>query len=400
MKLFYSVKARFFYIFFFFCVCATAQVPTTTTTGVCDGVVANFNTNDNGYNSPSIYGSIFDSSFYYNAPRGYWTDYLPPFRVSPPGFPRVLNIISPPYINPNPVGTFNVGFYYIVNNPAVDRFQVRIISVTQTPQGTVTNVEATSGVQFFTTWSTPTLYIDNGPNPTPLLNGFEGYVCIRLVDPDITNGPNTTYRVEVSYIINEAFFAVFDNLSIGPSTIPLPVHFIGLVANRNTDNSVALKWDVTEEVNVQEYQVERSNNGSIFTSVGSVTAKGKSIYNFTDANATGQTVYYRIKNVDWDGKYKYSGVVKINGANMNSYSNDMMIYPNPAQDEVTIAHKKMTRGATLVVTTVDGKVVKQVTVVEGASHTPITVTGLTRGMYFIRLVDENGNAQMGKLLKN
>src|SRR5690242_21176313 len=105
----------------------------------------------------------------------------------------------------------------------------------QTPQGTVTNVEATSGVQFFANWSTPRPYVDTG---TVLLNGFEGNVCIRLIDPDIVNA-NTTFRVEVSYLIHEPFFAVFDNVSIGPLQIPLPVDFIGLVANRNTDNSVS-----------------------------------------------------------------------------------------------------------------------------------------------------------------
>src|SRR5689334_25118311 len=140
MKLIYAAKTRLFYLLIFFSVGASAQTPTITVPGVCDGVIANFNTNDNGYNSPSIYGSIFDSSFYYNASRGYWTDYMPPFRIGPPGFPRTLDIISPPYANPSPSGTFNIGFYYIVPNPAVDRFQVRIISVTTTPQGTVTDV--------------------------------------------------------------------------------------------------------------------------------------------------------------------------------------------------------------------------------------------------------------------
>lgn len=400
MKIFYAVKARLFYLFFFFSICATAQVPTITTVGQCDAVVANFNNNDNGFNSPSIYGSIFDSSLYYNAARGYWTDYLPPYRVNAPGFPRVLNIISPPYNNPNPNGTFNVGFYYIVNNPAVDRFQVRIISVTQTPMGTVSNVEATSGLQSFAAWSTPTVYIDNGPNPTPLLNGFEGTVCIRLVDPDIVNGPNTTFRVEVSYIINEAFFAVFDNLSIGPVQIPLPVSFIGLLANRNNDNSVALKWDVTEEVNVQEYKIERSDNGSFFTPVGTITAKGKSIYAFTDMNVPAKTVYYRIRSVDLDGRYKFSGVVKLSGGAADSYSNEILIYPMPAQDEVTVTHKRSLRGAKMILTTTEGRVLKNIPIVYGASHTPVSIGSLPRGIYFVRIEDENGNVQTAKLLKN
>lgn len=394
MKIFYALKARLFYIFFLVTVYGSAQVPTTTVPGICAGVIANFNTNDNGFNSPSIYGSIFDSSLYYNAARGYWTDYLPPFRVNAPGFPRVMNIISPPYNNPNPNGTFTVGFYYIVNNPAVDRFQVRIISLTQTSLGTVTNVEATSGVQFFSNWSTPKLYVDP---ETPLLNGFEGTVCIRLIDPDIVNA-NTTFRVEVSYIINEAFFAVFDNVSIGPPQSPLPVSYIGLVANRNNDNSASLRWDVTEEVNVLEYQIERSENGSSFTQVGAVTAKGKSIYSFTNTNVPSQTVYYRIRSVDLDGRTKLSGIVKLTGA--DSYSNELLIYPMPAQDEVTIAHKKLLKGAKLILATVDGRIMKNIPVMMGSSHTPVSLSGLPQGIYFARLEDENGNVQTGTILKN
>jgi len=216
---------------------ANAQTPTQVSGGVCSGVVANFNSDDNGFNSPSVYGSIFDSSLYYHAGRGYWTDYLPPYRTGAPGFPRVMNLISPPYTNPNPSGTFNLGFHYIVPNPATDRFQVRVISITQTSTGTLTNVVATSGVQFFASWPpAATPYVDGVtstvPDPTPLLNGFEGNVCIRLIDPDIINGPGTTFRIEVSYLINEPFFVVFDNVSIGPQTIPLPVDFIGLVAEK------------------------------------------------------------------------------------------------------------------------------------------------------------------------
>ena len=400
MKLLYSLKARLFYLSFLFVVITSAQTPTITGPGICSGVVADFNNNDGGFNSPSIYGSIFDSSFYFNQPRGYYTDYDPPFRITPPGFPRVLSIISPPYINPNPVGTFNVGFYYIVNNPVADRFQIRIISVTSTPQGTITNVEATTGLQSFVAWSTPVPYVDNGPTPTPLLNGFQGNICVRLIDPDITNGPNTTYRIEVSYIINEAFFAVFDNLSIGPSNIPLPVNFIGLIANRNPDNTVSLKWDVGEELSVREYQVEKSDNGTFFTSVGSVAAKGKSIYAFTNNTSTSNTIFYRVKSVDIDGRYKYSGVIKLPGSSTNSYSDVLMVYPTPAQDQITIAHKKLERNAKILVISLDGKILRTIIPATGSSHTQTDVSGLAPGMYFVRLEDGIGNVQTVKLLKN
>jgi hypothetical protein len=405
MKRLYSAKAIIIGLFFLSTFTAKAQQPSITVAGLCDGVIANFNTTDNGYNSPSIYGSIFDSSFYYHSGRGYWTDYLPPLRTSAPGFPRVLNIISPPYSNPNPNGSFNVGFYYIVNNPAVDRFQVRIISVTSTPQGTVTNVEATSGLQFFSSWSTPTPYTDATattpvPDPTLLMTGFQGYACIRLIDPDIQNGPNTTFRVEVSYIINEPFFAVFDNLSIGPLNIPLPVNFIGIVANRASDNSVNLKWDVSEEIDVKEYQVERSTNGSTFSAEGIVPAKGKSLYTFSNQGVPKTTVFYRIKSVDFNGSYKYSGVIRLVGNSSGSFADQVKVYPIPAKDDIVVQHNRLNSRAKMIITAFDGKVIKTIIPSQGASHTQINVSGLTPGMYFIRLDDGDGYGEAVKFVKN
>lgn len=389
-------------IFLFIAFTGRSQTPTQVTGGICTGVVANFNTSDEGFNSPSVYGSIFDSAMYYNGGRGYWTDYMPPLRIGPPGAPRVMNIISPPYANPNPTGTFNVGFHYIVPNPATDRFQIRIISVTQTPLGTVTNVEASSGVQFFAAWPPPgTPYVDGVttpvPDPTPFLVGTEGNVCVRLIDADIVNGPNTNFRVEVTYLINEPLFAVFDNLSIGPLNIPLPVDFIGLVAEKNSNN-VNLKWDVTEEVNVREYQVERSTTGTSFTSVGTAAAKGKSIYYFTDIDVPNSALYYRIKSVDIDGKFKYSGILKVSGN--NSFSNTLKLYPMPATNgEVTAQHRRLRNDAKLTITTTDGRIVKTIIPVPGASHTPIDISTLSSGLYIVRLDDGTGDIQSAKLIK-
>lgn len=405
MKSLYSVKAIACSLLLGSVLTAHSQVPTTTTNGICTSVVANFNTNDNGYNAPSIYGGTFDSSFYYNAGRGYWTDYMPPLRTFAPGVPRTLTIISPPYVNPNPTGTFNVGFYYIVGNPATDRFQVRIVSVTETPMGTVTDVEATSGVQFFSNWSAPTPYVDgvtnpSVPDPTPFLTGSQGNICIRLIDPDIVNTPNTTFRVEIAYLITEPTFVVFDNLSIGPTNAPLPVNFIGLVATRNNAaKSVELKWDVSEEVDVLEYQVERSTNGASFAVVGSVPAKGKSIYTFSDGDVRGTTLYYRVRNIDIDGRSKYSGIVRLAANSSDSYANELGVYPSPAGADVMVQHRKLNSKATLTITSLDGRIMKTIVPTPGSSNTPVDISRFAPGMYLVRLEDETGFSQSVKLIK-
>jgi hypothetical protein len=271
----------------------------------------------------------------------------------------------------------------------------------QTPMGTVTNVEATSGVQFFSAWSNPTPYVDGVtnptvPNPTPLLTGFQGNICIQLNDPDIVNGPNTTFRVEVSYLVNSPFFAVFDNLSIGPIDIPLPVDFIGFVANRTASNTVDMKWDVGEETDVREYQVERSTNAAYWETAGVVAAKGKSVYVFTDNNVPARTMYYRVKSVDIDGRYKYSGVIRIDGD--NSYGNDLSVYPVPSKNDIIVQHKKLRGQAKITISSLNGTVVKTIQPTPGSSHTPVNITTLSPGMYILKLDDETG-WQSIKLIK-
>jgi len=405
MKHLYPVKACCVISLLLCSVFVKAQIPTSTTNGICTAVVADFNTNDNGFNAPSIYGSIFDSSFYFHAGRGYWTDYLPPFRTAAPGFPRVMSVISPPFTNPNPTGTFNVGFFYIVGNPALDRFQVRIISVTESGSGTVTDVKATSGVQFFSSWSTPQPYVDGVttpvPDATPFMGTFQGNICIRLIDPDIINSPTTKFRVEISYLINDPTFAVFDNLSIGPVNIPLPVNFIGLVAERNQPTkSVDLKWDVSEEIDVEEYQVERSSNGISFTTAGSVPAKGKSIYTYSDNNVPAGTLYYRIKSVDIDKKFKYSGIIRLADDAANSYGTKLLVYPTPTNGDFIIEHKKLDGRSKMTISSLDGRTIKVFSPTPGSSHTPVTISNLAPGVYVLRVTDENGYSESIKVIRN
>lgn len=238
------------------------------------------------------------------------------------------------------------------------------------------------------------------PDPTPAMGTFQGRVCIRLVDPDISNGPNTTFRVEVSYLVSGPTYSVFDDLSVGPFNIPLPVNFIGLVANRNasTSNTVDLKWDVSEEVNVNEYQVERSTNGSYFETAGAVNAKGKSLYAFTDNNASANsTLYYRIRSVDFDGKFKYSGVLRIAGN--SSFGNNLGVYPVPAKDDITVQHKKLIGKGRITITSLDGRILKTIQPTPNASHTPVNISSLAPGLYLLQLVDESGYTESMKIVK-
>lgn len=378
-----------------------AQSSTTNAAGNCSQLVQNFNSSSGGHSSPSIYGGTFDSTFYYNSTLGYWTE-MDGGRRTGPLSPRTVSIISPPYSNPSPATIFDVGFWYQVPSAVIDRFQVRLVAISPGPAGTtVTNIVASSGVQTFANWS-PSGFMRKIDVANPANSGDTGRVCIRLIDADITNGPNTFYRVEIAYVLNTAgidnFFAAYDNLSIGPvtSAAPLPVNFIGIVASRDGDG-VNVRWDVGDETDVREYQLEKSIDGASFSTVGTVAANRRSVYSYTDLNAKAPVIYYRVKSVDIDGRSKFSGIIKI--VNSTSYSSNIKVYPTPATSQITVQHSQLDAKARITVTTMDGRALRLVMPSAGASNTQVDISSLPAGIYIVRLDHGNGKVETASFVK-
>ncbi|HEU4470555.1 MAG TPA: T9SS type A sorting domain-containing protein [Flavisolibacter sp.] len=385
----------------------SAQNETSTLPGNCPAVTQDFTNGTGGFTSPSVYGNItFDSAFYYNTTRGIWTELGSdlPGRQVPPAPNRVVTIVSPPVASTSQLpGIFEVGFYYIVPSATLDRFNVSLVRLTTTssPGGDVTfqEVVARSGFRAFSEFSAsgPAAYIDP---LNPLTHfGDSGVVCLRLIDEDITTGPNITYRVEFTYVIPEPRFSDFDDFAVGTiAPGPLPVNFMGIVANR-VDNSQAVnvKWDVADEIDVKEYQLEKSTNGATFNSVGSINAQGRSVYSLTDPAAKGNVIYYRVKSVDLNGATKYSGIVKL--VNNNSFSNGIKTYPSPARSQLTLQHSQLGSNARLSISTADGRIIRVVTPARGVSNTMIDVSGLASGMYVLRLDNGNGKIETTTFVK-
>jgi hypothetical protein len=76
-----------------------------------------------------------------------------------------------------------------------------------------------------------------------------------------------------------------------------------------------LTWSTSSEENNQSFIVEKSDNGTSFSNIGNVKAAGISrnskAYNYLDVQATGKKIFYRLKQVDFDGTYSYSEVLVV-----------------------------------------------------------------------------------------
>ena len=115
-------------------------------------------------------------------------------------------------------------------------------------------------------------------------------------------------------------------------SIALPVTFTSVKAYLQ-DKNINVEWRVENELNIKQYEVEKSTNGTQFTSLQIIpaTANGRpsAIYVIMDTKPVEGYNYYRVKSIDINGKTAYTNVVKVL---MGSLKHDISIYPNPITD--------------------------------------------------------------------
>lgn len=192
------------------------------------------------------------------------------------------------------------------------------------------------------------------------------------------------------------------------TSAPLPVklvQFTGVTLN----NDVKLTWTTASETNNKGFYVERSVDGKLFEIVKFVTGAGNSVrtinYQMIDQNAfTSNNVnvlYYRLKQVDFDGKFDYSTVVKI--VKNDSKINGTVVYPNPFANQINVSFTSASNNiATIEILDIQGKLIQtnSLDVVAGFNNLTINnLNVLNNGFYFVRLT-VNGEKQTYKLVKN
>jgi len=91
----------------------------------------------------------------------------------------------------------------------------------------------------------------------------------------------------------------------------LPLDFISFEAiNQNTGTQ--LNWEVTNVVNNNYFEILKSNDINEFQSIGRVeNIRGENHYQFLDHQMAKQISYYKVKQVDFDGKFSFSKVISV-----------------------------------------------------------------------------------------
>jgi hypothetical protein len=98
-----------------------------------------------------------------------------------------------------------------------------------------------------------------------------------------------------------------------------------------------ISWSVASQINNEKYIIEHSKDGKNFSPIGEIAGDGTSNetkhYEYIHPSPSIGMNYYRIKQVDYDGKYSYSDIASLR----YDGNGETSIYPNPATSEVNIS---------------------------------------------------------------
>ena len=177
-------------------------------------------------------------------------------------------------------------------------------------------------------------------------------------------------------------------------TTVLPVQIADITAQLQANKTVAVSWTSTTEVNLAKYNVQRSKDGSNFTTIGTVAAKGASAYNYTDdlspVGVLPSIIYYRLEAVDKDGSKGYSKVVS---CQLPVAVKSISIYPNPVQ-AILFAQVTVTKAGAAQISVIDaqGKVVatQKTQLSVGTTSVSIPAAHLAAGSYVLEIDSADG----------
>jgi hypothetical protein len=173
----------------------------------------------------------------------------------------------------------------------------------------------------------------------------------------------------------------FSTWTVSASPAPLPITLLGLKGERvaggqgnGFTEEVRLAWSTASEINNKGFEVEMSADGRNYEKIAFVEGANNSttIQSYSHTTIQPYDRYYRLRQVDFDGKFSYSPVIFVEGL-----VGKIVVYPNPNNGKFTISVGKDKLDLPARLLNAVGKEVWR------GMQTEVRTTGLPTGVYFL-----------------
>lgn len=198
----------------------------------------------------------------------------------------------------------------------------------------------------------------------------------------------TTGNTTSGTVVSSGAVSVFSPFTLASLTTsnPLPIELVNFNCG-NSKNSNTLSWTTATESNNDYFAIERSTNGAEFVQIAKVDGAGNSLntlnYSYRDENSLKGISYYRLKQVDFNGKFTYSEICSVT----NNGDGNIVFYPNPVKNSLTIDYEFSEKPISNVIsiTDVTGKLVS-VTSSFADYRVTLDCSDLAEGIYFLKVL--------------
>ena len=289
--------------------------------------------------------------------------------------------------------------------------------------------DATNGTELWKTDGTPAgtsiiKDINPGSASTNLANFinvgdkmiFQATTPANGAEPWITDGTNAATNllqdiepgsgssgIKKFTIIGSKLFALAETTLYGEEVwvahnfVTLPLNFLSFSAQKCNTNQVCLTWKTANEQNVSHFEIERSVDGINFIGIGRKNANNQPQNTYTTiddiaALQNNKRIYYRIKEVDMDGRGKQSNINLVQLDNKG-----VLVYPTLVSSSFSVQNNSNATMQLQLVGT-DGRVLLQQRIIGGTNI--VSTEKLSAGVYMYRVVGGDKTVETsGKIIK-
>ena len=216
------------------------------------------------------------------------------------------------------------------------------------------------------------------------------------------NAPDGPGYAQQNGITSFSPFTISSEGGLGWSS-PLPVELLDFTATCLDDESVQINWSTASENNSSHFEVRKSLDGYTWNTLETVSAAGNSTelleYSVLDRSLTKGNAYYRLNQIDIDGKSELFDVVNTN-CDEKINANLLTVYPNPSSTNFFVDFNSENIEGKGELTIVDARGIivysKNVLVETGSNFYMIDEIKVQPGIYYVKLTGENFSTKVVK----
>lgn len=232
------------------------------------------------------------------------------------------------------------------------------------------------------------------PLGEPFFNGTRSSFTLCEYDiSSLSGNPSVAFRIRFKSdaYVTSVGTAIDDFQILGQANNPLPVELVEFTGTPEDDHN-RLAWTTLSEINSDRFELQRSADGITFEKIGEVKGAGNSIsllrYEFRDPDVVPGEMYYRLRIVDMDGSYEFSGTIVISRGS-SQHGLVKYVYPNPFLDELNIVLNQSNAPVNVKLYGLNGSLVIDRTIepTNSISSFRIPTDQLSEGVYLIQVTD-------------